>query len=291
MKEKKALVLGATGTIGSALSIALSGDGWKVFGASTMSNTARNNRVQEAGIEMIKFDVLEDDPAALPDVDILFLEIWDRSRPSLVWPINFYGTGRVVERYSGVADIVNGSTLNIYGDSVDAVVEESPCRPTSYYGHTRLAQEKLVDYFCTRSKKKGINLRYAHVNSVKRGVIRRFAKLIFNEASLGRNPDALIQVISLEDIVRMTRWAVKCMDNPPVNVNCCHPRVWTQRELANAIMEKLGCGKVVFDRETGGSECSSYGDVKKMIEWFGEPRVPVDTLLERVVKDLEKKKK
>ena len=118
-------------------------------------------------------------------------------------------------------------------------------------------------------------------------MIHRFAKLILAERSLGRNPDARFQVIALEDIVRMTRDAVNRMANPPVDLNCCHPRIWTERELAEAIHERLGKGTVIFDRESGGEEQSAYADTGRMIEWFGEPRIPLETLLDRVVKTLK----
>jgi len=287
MEKRTALVLGATGNIGGGIALQLVKEGWKVYGASRLTDKARSLELQDAGVHVICFDVMQDKPKNLPRVDVLFLEIWDPSHPSLTWAINFYGVGRVVERYAGVADVINGSTINVYGDSPEPAKEENPCSPTSYYGHCRYSQERLIDYFSASTGKKCINLRYAHVNTASRGVIRRFAKMILAETSLGRNPDAMIQVIALEDIVRMTLEAVDHMANPPVDVNICHPKVWTQRELAEAIREKLGRGRVVFDRASGGEETSAFADVSRMLEWFGEPRVSVDVLIDRVVADLE----
>ena len=289
-KKKTTLILGATGTIGSALALSLLEDGWTVFGASRLTDKKTAKRLEKAGASMIRFDVLQDDPKILPDVDALFLEIWDPSHPSLIWPVNFYGVGRVVERYAGVADVVNGSTVNVYGDSPEPASEKTPCRPTSYYGHTRLAQERLIDYFCSSSGKNCINLRYAHVNSTERGVIRRFAELIIAGHKTGEYPDTKIQVIALEDIVRMTKEAVKHAANPPVNANCCHPRTWTHKELAQAIRKRLGQGKVLFNYKNGGEERSAYADVSLMIDWFGKPQVPLEILIDRVVKNLKKKK-
>jgi nucleoside-diphosphate-sugar epimerase len=289
-KKKNALILGVTGTIGSALALSLLKEGCKVYGASRLTDKKTAARLKKAGASLIRFDVLQDDPKTLPDVDILFLEIWDPSHPSLIWPVNFYGVGRVVERYAGIADVVNGSTINVYGESPKPVSEKSPCRPTSYYGHTRLAQERLIDYFCSSSGKNCINLRYAHVNSAKRGVIRRFAEFILAGHKIAEFPDTKIQVIALEDIVRMTKEAVNHAANPPLEVNCCHPGIWTQKELAEAIRKQLGTGKVLFDHKKGGEEKSAYADVSLMVKLFGEPKIPVETLIECVVRDLKKKK-
>jgi len=112
------------------------------------------------------------------------------------------------------------------------------------------------------------------------------AETILAGKSLGPNPDSRTQVIALEDFVRVTRLAAERVTCPPTAVNCCHPKVWTQRELANAICDCLGRGKVIFDREPGGLEDSAYADASRMVEWFGEPTVPLETLIERAVRDL-----
>ena len=281
MDKRRALILGATGTVGLPLTQALCGDGWTVFGAARMSDPESPDRLRQAGAEPIRFEVIEHDPATLPDVDVLFLEIWDPNQPDLIWPINLHGVGRVVERYRGKADVVNGCTIEVYGDSPELVTEETRCRPTSDYGRSRYSQERLIDYFCAAGGRRGIHVRYAHSNSADRGIIRRLADNILAGESLGSTPDARIQVIGIEDFVRVTVAALTRVTCPPCVVNCCHPRVWTHRELAQAIHDALGRGTIVFDVETGGLEQSSYADPSRMIEWFGEPSVSVEDLIRR----------
>lgn len=286
MNEKRAFILGISGTVGRSLAVELKGKGWTVSGAARFSDPESRERLHEQGIETHAFDVTRDDPAKLPAADVVFLEVWDPSRPELIWPINYFGLGRVVERYAGEADFVNGCTINVYGNSGEQPDEDFPCRPTNEYGRSRYCQERLIDYFCQRSTSRGIHVRYAHSNSAHTGVIRRYAEMILAEKSLGSAPDARIQVIGLEDFVRVTSEAVRHVARPPVAVNCCHPRVWTKRELAAAIQARLGRGNVVFDVEEGGEEESAYAKADRMIEWFGEPQVPVDTLLDRAVADV-----
>ena len=286
MNKRSALVIGVTGKVGAALAESLVEDGWKVCGAARLSDESRRAPLESAGIEVIRYDVTTGDPRTLPDVDVLFLEIWDPARPDLIWPINYYGVGRVVERYAGVADIVNGCTINVYGAGATAPDEDSPLQPDSEYGRSRVAQEQLISYFAHRSGKGAIHVRYAHSNTAEAGAVRRMAEKVLAGESLGSNPDALTQVISLEDFVRVTKLSADRVSNPPTAVNCCHPCVWTQRELAEAIRERLGKGEVVFDRDRGGLEGSVYADVSRMVEWFGEPTVSVETLIGRAVADL-----
>jgi nucleoside-diphosphate-sugar epimerase len=285
--KKRALVLGATGMVGEALARALLNEDWKVHGAARHTDEGKGKQLTRMGVELTRFDVTKDDPAELPEVNALFLEIWDPSRDDLIWPINFYGVGRVVERYAGAATIINGCTINVYGDGPEQPSEDSFCRPTSIYGQSRFAQEKLIDYFCLKSGSKGIHVRYAHANTAKRGRVRTMAEAIQRGASLGPDPDAKIQVISLEDFVRVTIGALEHAACPPTAVNCCHPRVWTMRELAEEIHRRLGEGKVVFDRHSGGIENSAYADATRMLAWFGEPAASLDTILDRVIADIK----
>lgn len=284
MTDQRALVLGVTGRIGSALARSLVQDNWRVYGAARFRSENAHENIAANDITPIRFDVTQDDPAELPDVDVVCLEIWDPGQPDLMWDVNFFGVGRVVERYAGIADIVNGSTINVYGDSLHPASEQTRPRPTNEYGRSRFAQEKLIDYFCWRGGSKGIHVRYAHANTAQAGLVRRMAKTILARKSLGPNPDARVQVMALEDTVRVTQAAVSRASCPPLAVNCCHPRVWSQRELAETIQARLGRGNVIFDRETGGVEHSAYADVSRMLAWFGEPEVLLETLFERIAK-------
>lgn len=286
MKER-ALVLGASGKVGEGVASSLVAEGWQVSGAARFSKPEKADRLRDKGIEPLVYDVTSGDPALLPEVDAVFLEIWDPSRPDLIWPINFYGVGRVVERYAGRANFVNGCTINVYGERPDAPDEDAPCRPNTDYGRSRYSQERLIDYFCHRSGSKAIHVRYAHANTADSGIIRRMAETIVRGESLGANPDAKMRVIGMEDFVRVTVNAWQRVANPPVAVNCCGVRVWTQRELAEAIHARMGRGQVVFDRDAGGEEHSVQADPGRMVSWFGEPAVAQETLIDRVVATID----
>ncbi len=288
MASSSALVLGVSGMVGLPLARLLVEKGWLVYGAARFCDAAVRQKVKTIGVQDIRFDVTSDDPSQLPDVDVVFLEVWDPARDDLIWPINFYGVGRVVQRYAGIADIVNGCTINVYGNSADQPDEETPCRPTSIYGQSRAAQEKLIDYFVWQGGSKGIHVRYAHANSAKRGMIRRLAETILRSESLGSYPDSRVQVISLEDFVHVTIASIERMDTPPCVVNCCHPQVWTTRQLAQAIHQRLGQGKVIFERAAGGVEHSAYAKVDRMIDWFGHPAIAPEQLIDRVALDILK---
>lgn len=289
MNTKHALVLGVTGMVGEPLAMEMLRRGWQVSGACRFSDAGKRADLAAAGVHCVTYDLLKDDPASLPDVDAVFFVVWDPATMTskdagYVWAMNYYGVGRVMERYAGMAAIVNGCTVNVYGNSAEAASEQTPCRPTSIYGRSRYAQERLIDYFCWRGGTAGIHVRYAHANRADKGIVFQMAQTILKGKSLGSAPDARMQVIAIEDFVRVTSAALDRVANPPAVVNCCHPRVWTRRELAETIQRRLGTGTVVFDCEQGGETQSAIADVSRMREWFGDPTVPVSAVIERAVK-------
>ncbi|HOR27318.1 MAG TPA: NAD(P)-dependent oxidoreductase [Candidatus Sumerlaeota bacterium] len=281
-----ALVLGASGMIGLPLALALAERGARVYGAARFSDAAKRRMLEERGVAIVPFDVLRDDPAALPDVAALFLEIWDPANPKLTFELNVHAVGRVVERYAGAATIVNGGTINVYGAGDYLPREDSPCQPDSPYGLSRFVQEQMIEFFCRQRGGKAIHVRYAHTNSASRGMIHWMASRILGGESLGPHPDRRIQVIALEDAVRVTAAACSRAEHPTAAVNCCHPREWGWRELAEEIHRRLGRGSVVFDAPAGGVATTVCADAGRMVEWFGPPQVTLEAMIERVVREL-----
>ena len=288
MRNDKVLVVGASGVIGRRLCRVLRDRSVDVVGLARFGDADRRRALEVIGVQTIPFDLLQDDPGALPDVRTVFLEIWDPSQHGgkgareAIWALNYTAIGRLVARYAGRADVINGCTGNVYGTGPDAKSEADPPRPNDEYGLARLAQEHLISFLCDRAGSKAIHLRYYHSNRPGFGRIHAIAKAVLAAESLGDQPDRRLQVIGLEDFVRCTVLAAERIDGLPRAVNVCHPRVWTLRELAERIARQLGSGQVVFDRQTGGHEDSVIGDPACMIEHFGPPREDLDELIARI---------
>jgi len=279
--ETRCLVLGASGKVGMRLCERLRVQKCPVVGVARFSDPDTKAELESYGVQTIVFDVTEDDPASLPEVDLVFLEIWDPGRPELNWAINFFGVGKVVSRYQGQADFVNGSTCSLYGLQSDPPCHEQTMpRPRDDYSLARMAQEKLIDFKCMQSGSGAVHLRYAHANTEDSGVIRRVADSILAGESLGQ-PEAEIQVIGMEDFVRCTLDAVPKVANPPIAINICHPHVWTMRELAERIHRELGQGEPVFDAPDPAVK-SAVWDPSLMLAELGPPQEDLDAVIDAV---------
>ena len=100
---------------------------------------------------------------------------------------NFTGTHRLVEaaRDAGIARFVHASTSSVYG--TDATGDEtSPLEPTSPYGVTKLAAEKLVLAFGRTHGFPGVVLRYFSIYGPRQRPDMGYH--LFIEAMLDRRP-------------------------------------------------------------------------------------------------------
>jgi len=106
-------------------------------------------KLQERGVSTHPFDVTKDDPASLPDVDVVFLECWDPTHPDLTWTTDFTGMARLADRYAGQALIVNGATGSVYavGDLPPQKETDLP-QPVGEYALARFAQEAFINHVC-----------------------------------------------------------------------------------------------------------------------------------------------
>jgi nucleoside-diphosphate-sugar epimerase len=289
MSKRSALIIGASGVVGVPLCLTLRQRGWRVHGAARFTNPDRKQLLVDGDVAPVVFDIHHDDPAILPDVDVVILEIWDRTLSwddpqdaAMQWALNFDAVARVVERYAGRADIVNGSTISLYGPRVDRPSRESDLpAPDTQYGLARLAQEKMIDYFAASRGSRAVHLRYARSNTPKFGVIRHMADAIGRGDSLGADPDQRTQVIGLDDFVRCTADAADRIDDMPPHINIVHPHIWRQRELADRIQAAMGTGVVHFDHEAGGARTSTWADPSLMMRIFGSPQQDLDALIDQ----------
>jgi len=84
-------------------------------------------------------------------------------RPELYYENNMYGTLNLLREMAArrVGSFIFSSTAAVYGEPVSIPIDEGhPKRPTNVYGETKLAVEKMLDWFDDIYAIKSIRLRY-----------------------------------------------------------------------------------------------------------------------------------
>lgn len=143
-------ITGASGFIGQALARELRGRGHRVRGL------VRSESSPFEGDEKVVGDIR--DPEALRDLirdaDVVVHLAAYVHRPTRsekekqeCWSVNVEGTRNVVDSVTVEASkpfLVVVSTTNVYGPSDSTLDEESPCRPQTEYGRSKLEAERIV---------------------------------------------------------------------------------------------------------------------------------------------------
>lgn len=194
---KKILVTGALGQIGSELVVELRR---KYGGENVIASDVRHN-VSEKLAHGGPFEILDVTNAEnirqviiKNDIDTIFhmaaiLSATGEKDPHLCWNVNMNGSINVLDmgvRYN-LSRIIIPSSIAVWGEGVpkEMVPQDSVLKPTSMYGVTKVAGERLADYYVKRYNLDIRGLRYPGIISSETlpgGGTTDYAVEIFYEA-------------------------------------------------------------------------------------------------------------
>jgi len=150
------LITGGTGFIGSRLALKCleRGDHVKAVGQVNNPAEAENKGFVEAkGGQVILASVTDQERlfAELEGIDVIYHLAAAQHEANVpdqrFWEVNVTGTRNMLEASirAGVKRFVHGSTIGVYGSSLQGEIDEqSPLRPDNIYGTTKAEAEKLV---------------------------------------------------------------------------------------------------------------------------------------------------
>jgi UDP-glucose 4-epimerase len=152
MQDKRVLVTGGAGFIGSNLANSLAADNEVVAVDDCSIGTAENLSDE---VEFVEKSVLDDVPA---DVDVCFhlaaistlkLHETDTAARRRGARVNVEGFVNVVDRVRqhGCDTVVYATTSSIYGDRREPSPEDMPVEATTGYEASKLARERYAEYF------------------------------------------------------------------------------------------------------------------------------------------------
>lgn len=159
MSDRRILVTGATGFIGSRLVLQAHRAGADVVAIGRVQNaheTERADELQKAGVRLITgtLDDAEHLQQSLAQrncvIHLAAAQHESHMPASYFRQINVDGTRRLLEaaRKAGVERFVYGSSIGVYGSSTDGLLDEtSTTRPENIYTQTKLEGEEVVRGF------------------------------------------------------------------------------------------------------------------------------------------------
>jgi UDP-glucuronate 4-epimerase len=162
-----------------------------------------------------------------------------RDNPMAIVETNILGTATLLDiaRRAGVKRFVFCSSISVYGDVGPGIItEDTPLRPTSIYGASKVAGEQLVRGFATESGFEGVSLRLARIYGPYR---RRACYLgsMIRDAQAGRqtiipsDPNFLYHYIYVDDVADAIMLALTAPELTQYEYNVGPEEVLTMTEV------------------------------------------------------------
>jgi nucleoside-diphosphate-sugar epimerase len=288
------LVLGAGGKMGPTLCRLLknvceaAGGGRRIYAVSRFSDQGVRNRLESAGVQTIQADLIDRCAyAELPEAANVFflagMKFGASVQEHMTWAMNTYVPALAAERWSGPqARIVAFSTGNVYpfvGASSRGADERTSPQPIGEYAMSCLGRERIFQHFSATRDTRVVIIRLNYANELRYGVLVDLAQKVIS----GRKIDlsmGYVNVIWQGDANNYIARSLALAASPASILNVAGPEVLPVRKLAERIAELAGTKA----RFTGKEQPTALlSDSSRCLELFGQPAVPLDWMLSRVV--------
>lgn len=284
------LVLGAGGKMGPSLaglaqrSLKVAGSPYRVLCASRFSTPGLAERLSAMGIEVLPGDLLEPGVLeSLPEAPNVLLmagaKFGTQGAPEKTWATNCYLPGRVAERFreSRIVALSTGNVYPLVPVSSGGATEETPPQPVGEYGWSCLGRERLLHYSSLRYGTPCLLVRLYYANDLRYGVLLDIARKVWRREPVDVTTGYL-NAIWQGDANGVLLSAFPLCASPPAILNLAGPETLSVRRLAERFAELLGAPPPVF--RGAEAETALLGNAGPCRTLFGEPRMPLDRLME-----------
>jgi nucleoside-diphosphate-sugar epimerase len=287
------IILGAGGKMGPTLAkrIALSfrqaGSKSRLIAVSTFSDEPAARRLSDAGIELIRADLLDDDfcPARLADLprypNVIFMagmKFGATGQENLTWAKNAYLPGRVAEHYkeSRIVVLSTGNVYPLVPVARGGSREDDPTGPVGEYAQSCLGRERVFGYFADRHATGICVIRLNYAVEARYGVLLDIARRVH-----GGDPVSVsmgyVNVIWQGDANSAIFRALGLASSPSEILNVTGAEALTVRALAQEFGKRFGRPPRFQGAE---SETALLSDASRCKRRLGVPRVPLDWLID-----------
>jgi UDP-glucose 4-epimerase len=304
--ERRALVTGGAGFIGSHLCERLLETGWQVRVLDDLSTGSRDHVALAA--EFIEGDIrcAETARRACADVDcVLHLAARVSIRHSVETfrddaDTNLMGTLNMLQAAgeAGVRRFVHASSMAVYSDTQDEslVTEEHPTEPLSPYGISKLAGERYALMMGPRLALEPVVLRLFNTYGTRQGYTPYVGVItIFVTNSLAGKPSIIFgdgnqrrDFVHVTDVAEAFRLAADSDGAVGEAVNIGSGRGATVNELAERIQALLGDSAFSHEPAQATELRNSVADISKATRLLGyQPRGALEERLPDVIEYLK----
>ncbi|QGG57181.1 NAD-dependent epimerase/dehydratase family protein [Paenibacillus sp. B01] len=259
----------------------------RVYGISRFSNAQARSELEEAGVETISCELLDDEALrALPDAaNVIYMagnKFGTKGREHFTWAMNAYLPGRVAEKYKH-SRIVVFSSGNIYPFlpvSGGGAGEDVAPEPIGEYAQSTLGRERIFEYHSHKNGTPMAMYRLNYAIDMRYGVLHELARAVSEEREIDLTM-GFANVIWQGDANAM---ALRCLghcSSPPAVINITGPETLSIRWAAGEFAKRLGKEALFTGKEADtallNNAAKSHGlfgyptvTLRQMIDWTAE---------------------
>lgn len=284
------VILGAGGKMGPTLAMlarramdAAGRSGDTVHAVSRFSEPAVGERLKTAGVEIVPFDLIEnDDLAALPDApNVVFMvgaKFGATTSPSWAWEVNAALPDRVARRYrdSTISVLSTGNVYPFVTAASGGASEEVAPAPIGEYAQSCLGRERVFEFSAQQRGTKVSIIRLNYAVDLRYGVLSDIGSAIHSgeEVSVATaNVNVIWQGYANEVVLRSLAHA----SNDVFTINLTGPELLSVESIANRFGQLFG-REVALVNEAQPTALLS--DASRCMALFGYPTVSADTLIQ-----------
>jgi hypothetical protein len=255
----------------------------KVTGVARFSNPTEQSKLDFAGVQTIKADLLDQAQLdKLPDapnvVYMAGMKFGSTGNEALTWAMNSYLPGMVSKKYQK-SKIVAFSTGNVYGLSPIArggSLEADALNPIGDYAMSCLGRERIFEHFSRTLHIPMAMIRLNYATEMRYGVLVDLAQRVWKNEEIDVSMGTM-NAIWQGDANAMTIAAFDHVSSPPFILNVAGPELLSMRAAALAFGQLMKKDVRVVGEEANDSLISNGQLGHKL---YGYPRVAAGQMID-----------
>ncbi|MXY98083.1 MAG: NAD-dependent epimerase/dehydratase family protein, partial [Gemmatimonadetes bacterium] len=237
--EGDVVILGAGGKMGPTLAELLVRAGARrVIGVSRFSDARVGAYLEEAGVETVRADLLDEkDLARLPEApNVLFLagfKFGATGNASMTWAMNTWLPGRIMRRYAG-SRVIYVSSGNVYAYTPVAeggADEDGEIGPVGEYAQSRLGGERIAEHLCLEQGTPLLIVRLFYATELRYGIIHDLGRKIHDGVPIDLAMGHVNQIWQGDANSYLARMFPMC-SSPATILNLTGPDVLSVRSMS-----------------------------------------------------------
>lgn len=241
------VILGAAGKMGPTLSMMLkkASSGKNIYAVSRFSDGALRNRIEDAGVETIRIDLLDESLySQLPDVKNVFflagMKFGASGNQPLTWAMNSFMPGLIARHYKNSRIVVfsTGNVYPLFDINSGGPSEETEPEPIGEYAQSCLGRERMFEYFSQLNNTPMTIIRLNYANEPRYGIIVDLTRRIINYEPIDLTMGA-VNLIWQRDANDYIIRSISLANSPPTILNVTGPDILLVHKLAEQIGKEL----------------------------------------------------